>query len=133
MKSLLRNAFINALSLFFLTQILSGVKVTGGLPTFILGGLILSLMFNFLKPLLSIVSLPLNLITMGSFSFLINIFIFYVATSLVGNISIKEFTYHGSSFAGFVIPRLTFNTFFAYAVAAFLQSVFVSFITWLRK
>ncbi len=133
MKSLARSTFINALSLFFLTQILSGVKVTGGLPTFIFGGLVLSLMFNFLKPLINIVSLPFNLITMGSFSFLINILIFYLATTLVGNISITEFTYPGSSFAGFVIPKITFNTFFAYGIAAFFQSVFVSFITWLRK
>lgn len=133
MKSLLRSTFINSLSLFFLTQLLSGVRVSGGLSTFILGGLVLSLMFNFLKPLMGIISLPLNIITMGSFSFLINIFIFYIATSLVGNISIREFTYPGVTFAGFVIPHLTFNTFFAYGVSAFLQSVFVSFLTWLRK
>lgn len=133
MKSIIRNTFINALSLFFLTVIFSGVKVTGGLTTYILGGLILSLMFNFVKPLINIVSLPLNLLTMGAFSFLVNVFIFYLATTLVGNITIREFTYQGTSLAGFVIPKINFSTFFAYIVAAFGQSVFVSFLTWLRK
>lgn len=130
---MLRNTFINALSLYFLTLIFSGVRVTGGITTYIIAGVFLSLMFNFLKPILNIVSLPLNLITMGTFSFLINVLIFYLATTLVGNISIKEFTYLGTSLAGFIIPKITLSTFFAYVAAGLLQSILVSFITWLRK
>jgi len=133
MKSLLRNTFINGLSLYFLTLIFSGVRVTGGITTYIIAGVILSVMFNVLRPILTIVSLPLNLITMGTFSFLINVFIFYLATTLVGNISIKEFTYPGVSLAGFIIPKITLNTFFAYVAVGLVQSILVSFLTWLRK
>lgn len=133
MKSLFRNTLINALSLYFLTQIFEGVRVTGGISSFLFGGLVLSVMFKVLKPVLNIVSLPLNIITLGAFSFLINIFIFYLATRVIGTISIREFTYHGVSIAGFVIPKITFNTFFAYAAAAMVQSIFVTIISWLRK
>lgn len=133
MKSLLRNTLINSLSLYLLTLIFEGVKVSGGLPTYLFGGLTLALMFSILKPLISIVSLPLNIITMGTFSFLINAFIFYLATQLVGNIAIKGFTYPGISIAGFVVPKITFNVFFAYVTAALFQSVFVSLLKWLRK
>ncbi len=133
MKSLLRNTLINALSLYFLTLIFEGVRVTGGISGFLLGGLVLSVMFKILKPVLSIVSLPLNIITLGTFSFLINIFIFYLATQVIGSISIRGFIYPGISIAGFVIPKITFNTFFAYAAAAIVQSIFVTVISWLRK
>lgn len=133
MKSLLRTTLINAFALLVLTQLLPGVKVAGGLTTFIVGGAVLSVVYKILKPILGIVSLPLNIMTLGATSFLINILLFYIATSLIPEISITEFTLNGFSFAGFIVPTLHFNTFFAYAAAAFVQSVVVSFISWLRK
>lgn len=133
MKSLLRAALINSFCLYVLSQILSGVRVSGGLSTYILAGVVLALIYKILKPVLNIISLPLNIITLGATSFLINIALFYIATSIIPGISITAFTLNGFSFAGFVIPTLHFNTFFAYATAALVQSVLVSFISWLRK
>lgn len=133
MKSLLRTSLINAFSLFILTQILSGVKVSGGLPSYVFGGLALAVIYKILKPILNIISFPLNIITLGATSFLINILLFYIATSLIPQISINEFTLNGTSFAGFITPTLHLNTFFAYGAAALVQSVLVSFISWLRK
>lgn len=133
MKSLLRASLINAFSLFILTQILSGVKVSGGISSYVLGGLALAIIYKILKPILNIISFPLNIVTMGATSFLINILLFYIATSLIPQISINAFTLNGASFGGFIVPTMHLNTFFAYAVAAFTQSVLVSFISWLRK
>lgn len=133
MKTLLRASLINAFSLFVLTQILSGVRVSGGLSSYIYGGLALAVSYKILKPILNIISLPLNIITLGATSFFVNILLFYIATSLIPQISINSFTLNGASFAGFIIPTLHLNIFFAYATAAFIQSVLVSFISWLRK
>lgn len=133
MKSLLRGILFNAFSLFVLTQFLSGVKVQGGFSTYLLAGIILTLLYKFLKPVLSLVSLPLNLLTLGAVSFIINIFLFYLATSFIPEISIVSFTFQGANLSGFVIPRIYLNTFLAYAAAAFFQSLIVSFLTWLRK
>ena len=133
MKSIVRSTFINAFSLFILTQALPGVKVNGGLTTYILGGLALAFIFRILKPIVSVISLPLNILTLGTTSFLINVLLFYIATALIPQISITAFTLNGFSFGGFVIPTVNLNSFFAYAAAAFVQSVLVSFISWLRK
>lgn len=133
MKSLARSVFINALSLYFLTLIFSGVKVSGGITSYIIGGIVLTIMFNVLKPVINILSLPLNIITLGTFSFIINILIFYIATQILGNITITGFVYSGFTYAGFVIPKVSLNTFFAYVTVSLVQSLFVSFISWLRK
>ena len=133
MKSLLRNTLFNALSLFILSQAISGLKVSGGLITFIIGGLVLSLLFLVVKPLLNLISLPLNLVTMGLFSFLINAIIFYLLTVFVTGISITSFTFSGYSFSGFIVPRMYFNTFFAFIIIALLQSLIVTFLSWLIK
>jgi len=112
---------------------MSGVKVTGGLPTYIFGGLALTILLLFIKPILNILSLPLNIITFGLFSFVTNIIIFYLLTVIVPGISITAFTFPGISYSGFVVPSIYFNTIFAFLMVSFLQSLIVSFLTWLIK
>jgi putative membrane protein len=133
MKSLLRNVGFNAFSLFVLTQTLDGVKIYGGLPTYIVGGLVLYLLFLILKPILGIITLPLNLITLGLFSFIINIIIFYILTVFVSSISINAFLFKGLSIYGFIIPKIYLNQFFALMAAALIQALIVNFLIWLTK
>lgn len=133
MKSLIRNTAINAFGLFMLTGILGGVKITGGIPTFILGGFILSIMYLLLRPIFNLLTLPFNMITFGSFSFLINMAILYLLTILIPSISINAFTFQGYSFAGFIIPNVFLNTFFAYLAASLVLSIAISIIKWVVK
>lgn len=131
MKGFVRNVLFNAFSIFLLTQIIGGVKVTGGLPTYIFGGIALTILLVVLKPILNLLSLPLNLVTLGFFSFLTNIIIFYLLTVIVPGISIGAFTFPGFSYSGFVIPSFYFNVLFAFLLVAFLQSLIVSSLSWL--
>lgn len=116
-----------------LTQILPSVKISGGIPTHILGGAALSLMFLLLKPVLNIITLPLNLITLGSFSFLINVGILYLLTRFIPSILINAFKFGGLKFAGFVVPEFFVNTFFAFIAASLLLSIVFTLLTWLIK
>lgn len=133
MKSLVRNTAVNAFGLFLLTGILPGVKILGGMATFIFGGFILSVMYFFLRPIFNLLALPLNLVTFGSFSFLINMAILYLLTVFIPQISISSFVFTGYSFAGFIIPKVSFNTFFAYLVSSLVLSITVSLVQWLIK
>lgn len=133
MRAIARNVGIYSFSLFALTQVLSGVKISGGAITYVVGGAVLSIMFVIIKPILNIITLPLNVITLGTFSFLINSIILYLLTILVPGISIAAFVFKGFSFAGFVVPSITLNTFFAFIVASLFLSIFVGFLTWLIK
>lgn len=131
MKTILRNTFVYALALLLLEQINGGLQITGGLPSYFFGGLTLSLLFTLLKPILNILSLPLNLITLGLFSFFTNTIILYLATIFVPQINISAFTFSGANFAGFIIPAIYFNTFFAFFVSAFALSFIVGVVEWL--
>ncbi|MGA2968142.1 MAG: phage holin family protein [Candidatus Levyibacteriota bacterium] len=133
MKGFIRNVLFNAFAIFLISQVVSGVKVTGGLPTYLFGGVALTILLIFLKPVLNILSLPLNIITLGLFSFVTNIIIFYLLTVIVPGISITAFTFSGLSYSGFVIPSFYFNIIFAFLIVSFLQSITVSFLTWLVK
>lgn len=133
MKSFVRKVLFNSFSIFLISQAISGMKVSGGLATFLLGGLALTILFFILKPILSLLTLPLNIITLGMFSFVINVIIFYLLTVFVASITVSAFTFPGLSLAGFVVPSLYLNTLFSFVLISFLQSVVVSFLTWLIK
>jgi uncharacterized membrane protein YvlD (DUF360 family) len=87
----------------------------------------------FIRPILTIISFPLNLATLGLFSFFINVIILYLLTLFVPNIMIQAFQFTGISFAGFIIPRMSINIFFAYFLSATIVFITVSVLTWITK
>lgn len=116
-----------------LTIVLPGVKITGGIPTYVLGGVVLSLMFLIIKPILNILTLPLNFITLGTFSFFINVIILYLLTVFVPSITVGPFIYSGLKFLGFIVPKIYVNTFFSYMAASLVLSGVLTFLAWLIK
>jgi len=133
MKSILRRIIFYSVSLFLTSQVIQGLKISGGLTTYLIGGIVLAILFLVVKPILSIVTLPLNIITLGLFSFLINAIILYLLTIFVPNISITAFNFQGTTFAGFVIPKFYVNNFFTFVIASILLSLIVGFLRWLTK
>ncbi len=49
-------------------------------------GLVLGLINSFVKPVLSILSIPINILTLGLFSFVLNAFLFWIAIYVVTNV-----------------------------------------------
>lgn len=133
MKTIIRNILIFSFTLYFLPQFIPGVHILGGLTTILVGGVALALMFIILKPILNIISFPINVLTLGIFSIFTNALILYLLTVFVTDISVVAFTYQKASFAGFAIPSIAFNTFFAYLYTAFILSIIDTFISWLMK
>lgn len=131
MKGLLRLFLFYTISLFISTQLLSGFKLTGNVQTYIVTGIILTIMMLLLKPILKLLSMPLNLITFGLASFLINAVILFLLTVFVPQVTISPFTLPGISFLGFVIPPIGLNKWFAYIIASVVLSGVYSLLTWL--
>lgn len=131
MKFVFRNTALHAFALFLLPQILGGVTITGGVWSYIIGGFVFSLLAFFIRPIIQVFTLPLNVMTFGIFSFFINALLLYILTVFVSQITIQAFTYAGFSYVGFVIPPLSFNTFMAYIAASVVLSAIVSFLRWL--
>lgn len=131
MRWLLRNILVHAFALYLLSQLLSGVVVTGGVFSFILAGLLLTIMSITIRPILSFFAIPFNIVTFGLFSVIINALILYLLTLFVSSLAIDAFVFEGYSLFGFVIPEITFNRFFAYIAASVVLSTITGFIEWL--
>lgn len=73
---------------------------TAGLATFLLAGLVFSLVNVLLRPILVILSLPAILLTLGLFMLVINGIMVYVALALIPSIDI---TFVGAILAGMIV------------------------------
>ena len=131
MKSLLRNIVINTSALALLPHLLLGIQINGGVSIYLIAGIVLTLMSYTIKPILNVLTLPLNLITLGAFSFVTNAIIFYILTVLVPQVTISQFEFQGATIAGFVIPKIFIGSLLAYIVCAFTFSVIITAIKWL--
>jgi putative membrane protein len=133
MKSLVRSFAIFSFALYFLPQIIPGFIIAGGIGNLFLGALALALLYLIIKPILTIISFPVNMLSLGLFSLLTNALIVYLLTIIVPSILVSPFHYNKISFMGFITPVINFNTFFAYVYSAFILSCINSGIRWLMK
>ena len=111
MKTIVRSVVIYIFALFLLPKLVPGVQITGGLSTLIIGGVGLALMFLVLKPILNVISFPVNLVTLGLFSMLTNALILYLLTIFITGVLIAPFKYPSISYIGFTTPQIYFNLF----------------------
>lgn len=133
MKSLLRGIVINSFSLWATSQLINGLVIKGGVDVVLLGGVTLTLINLLVKPVISLLTLPLNLITLGIFSWLINVFMLYLLTVFVPQISFASYTFPGLHNNGFSLPLYTFPTLQTVILIAFVLSFTINFINWLFR
>lgn len=133
MKSLLRQTLLNSLSIWFTSLIALGLKINGGLLTLILAGFVLLLIQKLLKPVLQVVTLPLNLLTFGLFSWVLNVITLYLLTVFIAGIKILPFTFQGLSFADFVVPEMKFTLLAAFIAISLTLTIIQNLLNWLVK
>lgn len=133
MKGLLRSFFINLASLWIVGQVIPGVSFGEGYRGLLLAALVLGLVNLFVKPLINILLLPLNILTLGTFRWLVNVASLYLVTIFVPQFKISGFFYPGFLYQGFVIPSLTIGSFWALVLTSFVLSLLLAFFYWLVK
>lgn len=132
-KNLLYQFFINLLALYLITLLISSVSLTGGIKPLILSSLALAFLNKLVKPILKLLLLPFNLLTLGLFSWLINVITLYLLTLFVPAFKISPFYFDGLSLQGFTIPSINFNLFYTYILVSFSLSLLTSTLRWLTN
>lgn len=79
-----------ACALMAASYLMSSVEVDG-FGSAVIASLVFALCNTFTKPILFILSLPITILTLGLFSFVVNGIIFYMASGFVGGFHITGF------------------------------------------
>ncbi|MBS1869643.1 MAG: phage holin family protein [Actinobacteria bacterium] len=83
----------NVAALWVADKLLSGVDVAGAHTwvTFVLAGLVFSLVNLVVKPIVAILAIPLIILTLGIAYFLVNVLMIFVTSWIVGDFHVDGF------------------------------------------
>lgn len=89
MINIILNILISALAVFGAAMLVPGVEVTA--LGAILAAIVIGVINALIRPVLFILTLPINIVTLGLFSFVINAALIMLAASVVPDFSINNF------------------------------------------
>jgi len=82
--------FLTALILLLVSYVVPGVTFSGTW-SLLITAVVLGLVNALIRPILLILTLPINLLTLGLFTFIINALMFWLVSSIVKGFEIKDF------------------------------------------
>jgi putative membrane protein len=90
MRGLLIKWVINSLAILIVTYIVKGIEVASPI-TAIVAAFVLGIINAFLRPFIILITLPVNILTLGVLTFFINGFLFYLVSKIVKGFIITGF------------------------------------------
>lgn len=78
--------------------------VRGGWMNILIAGGILAILMLFIRPIIKILFIPINFLTLGLISWIVNVIVIYLLTIIAPNVAIIPWAYPGWSWQGFSIP-----------------------------
>lgn len=131
MKGVLRYYLINLVALWATTEVLPALSYTGGIKTLGIGAVVFSVINFALVPLLKVLLLPLNLLTLGFFAWLTNVIALYALTSFIPKFKLLPYHFPGFESGGFALPAFDLTAFWVAVLASILIGLFTHFLQWL--
>lgn len=124
---------INLGALWAVTQIIPAISITGGPQGLLLGALAFMLANFLLVPILRILLLPLNLLTVGLFAWLANVLALYFLVNIIPYFKLSSYYFPGINIEGFTIPAMNLTIFQSVLLASFMIGLIIHFIKWTIK
>lgn len=133
MKKIIRYWFINLIGILLVSSIITSISFVGGWQTIGLVSLAITLFELILKPIIRILLLPINIITLGLARSLINVVGLYLTTTAIAGFKISPYVFPGGDWNGFTAPQATPSLFLTYLVISILLNLSFSIILWIVK
>jgi len=133
MKHLIRIFLFNVFALWITSQLLPALIIPGGWQTILFAGFVLSLLMLIVVPILKILFIPINILTFGLLSWLINVIVIYLLTFFVPEIHIMPWTFPGVSWSGFTVPSVHLTYIFALIVVSLCISTITDILHYVSE
>jgi len=130
-KKILRYFLFNLAALYFVEKYIGGVDYASNYRVLLLAAGALTVAMVVIRPIVKIVTLPINLLTLGLLGGFINAFLLYGVTYVVPNFNINPFSFEGFAYRGIIIPKFSLGTIGATIAIAAIISLVTSILSWL--
>jgi putative membrane protein len=133
MKTILRAIFLNMVVLYLSTRIYGGLSYDGTLKTLVVATIALTLLNRIVKPIIKLLLLPINLITLGIFSWVAHVATLFILTRLVHGFVVRAYYFPGFTYQGFIAPPMQISVITSYIIASLTISLTASVVGWLVR
>lgn len=124
---------LNLVTLWGVSYIMPGLTYTGGIKTLAMGAAGLMLINLAIIPILRIMFLPLNILTLGIFTWIINVVALYLLTTIIPQFKLVPYFFPGANIVGITLPEAALNVLQVAILASFLIGFISHFFHWLSK
>lgn len=131
MKPLFRSFLVNTASLWIVTQLIPALLVTDGLLGLLKGGAAFMIANLVLVPIIKVLLLPLNLLTVGLFAWLANVIALFLLIRAIPTFKLLPYHFPGATFGGITLSPMELSTFQTAILVSFLLGFLVHFLRWL--
>ncbi len=132
MKRIIRIFIIEGVVLFLVSEITRGLVFQNGTTSIILTAIGLTIASLFVKPIINLLLLPLNLLTFGFFRFLTNAITLFLVDLVLSEFAIQEFFFKGYKGSLIVIPSIGLPAGpLSYLAFSFVISTATTVVYWL--
>jgi putative membrane protein len=133
MKSAIRSLFHHLIVIYLVVRFYPGIRFDGTLKTLLITAFVLTVLTHFVKPLIKLFLLPINILTLNLFGWVANVITLFLATILVSGFDVKPFFFPGINYAGFVVPSTGVSLLFSLVFASLYVSTISAFLKWLYE
>lgn len=112
-------------------MVVTGFVIDGGVQTLLKAALVFALINLILLPLLKILLLPLNLLTLGFFAWATNVLALYFLIRIVPSLHLTSFYFSGINGMGLAISGMEVSAFWTAIIASLVIGIFTHFFHWL--
>lgn len=126
MKKLLRMIFFSLISIFVISLLVKGFEIKSDIYSYFVAAVFLSIVYYLIAPIIKLVLLPLNILTLGLASFFAYLLIFNFVINQFSLLIIKPWHFDGISLFGIVIPPLDFNYWMTLILVVVLYSTLIN-------
>jgi putative membrane protein len=121
MKKILKYTLLIAFTLALQNQLWQNLTFSQNVWTIIKVAFILTVFEILLKPILKILLLPINILTLGLFRIVINTVGLYLAVFLLSDFRVNPIVINPFIWQGIAVPAFTFTGFWAYVINSTTQ------------
>ena len=116
--------FVSVFALWFTSSVFPGFRLSPGLTGLFISGCILSLLLVIIKPILSILFIPINFLTFGLASWIINVIVIYILTILSPVLHITPWTFPGIQWGSLTLSSIYLSYASSLVVSTVIMTIF---------
>lgn len=129
MRKVIIKILATAASFYVAQYFLAGVHLENPWSAYLIASLVFVIFNLILTPIIKLLLLPINLLTLGLFRWLTNVLVLYLFDLLYSGISITSFTYPGYSSSLIMLPSGHLAVFWVLVLSSLLMSLTYSLIS----